>query len=246
MLIEKNKPGKITFSYFNADRSPVSGANLSSRVRCDGGPWGQASNAAFEYDPTQAPGVYDLLLNANETNCETVEVYVTLPQTGDLVHYELAEVAHAQDHSFSDEVFSAVFSEPDTAEEQAVQNAFLDKLADAVLRRTQASVEGSVTGDPVSSNSLLGVISLMTQGQAVTGPDCNGQYWIYANSALSGGAPLGAMRVVFDSSGAVVGILPHVGPNSVEQAGGGCFAVGVTASPVTSPGTFLPINGCTS
>lgn len=246
MLIEKNKPGKVTFIYKDVNGQPVSGAALISRARCDGGAWMQTSNAPIEYDSLQAPGIYDLPLNANETNCSKIEVHVSLAGDQSLVHYEIMEVSHSQDHEFSSEVFDAVFREPADAEEQALADSFMGRLADSVLRRSQASAEGGVTGDPASVNSLLGVISLMTQGQTVTGPDCNGQRWIYANSALSGGAPLGAMRIVLNSSNEVIGILPHVGPNSIEQTAGGCYTLDTVASPITSPGTFLPINGCGS
>lgn len=240
MPIIKNKVGRATFILKDSSGAPLSNALLTSKIRKDGSPWVTTANLAVEQDSTSAPGIYDLPLNASETSTDVLEIYVTYASGGAFVYYEKTETESAD---LATTVFDGVFKTPVGVDEVATQQEFLDRLADTVLRRSQGSAESGLSGETPDITSLLGVISLMTQGQTVTGPDCNGQHWLYANSALSGGAPLGAMRVVF-KDGNAVGLLPHTGPNSVEQAGGSCYTTQVGTSPATSPGTFLPVNGC--
>lgn len=232
-MVNKKKASRVTFMPRAADGSVLSGQTLVCKVSLDGSGFTQTANQAVELDPAGTPGLYTLQLNSQETDANVVDLYVSASNVPVFHHEYLAADA-------SDDAFNALFGEGETEENKATQIAFMERLADVVLKRTQSQAELSEAGNNGSINSLLGVISLMTQGQTVTGPDCNGQYWIYANSAVSGQPNLGALHIVY-SADKVVGVLPHSGPNSVEQAGGGCSVT--TANPPTVPGTFLPING---
>ena len=238
MALSKGKAGSISIVPRLQDNSVVSGTVLSVRISKDGGDFAATANPAVEVDQTNTPGVYRIYLNSTETQASKLAIHAM--SGNQVVYFEEFEPVEEVSENLQDALFLALYKEASTDAEKALQSAFLNKVADSVLLRTQSQAELANEGKG-SLNSLLGVLSLMTQGQVVTGPDCNGQYWLYANSAVSGQPNLGSMHVVYKDN-KVTAILPHSGPNSVEQSGGGC-SVEVHES-ATVPGTFLPLGGC--
>jgi hypothetical protein len=240
-MIVKDSLNKLSFVARNSDGSVVTGTPLTALYRIDKGEWKTALNSPFESSSSQAPGLYDLQLLEAESSGNEIEIYVKKSSGHDLVYHESFEVSEFA--SSAQATFDAVYNFASlSAEQKSLLDSYFASAADGVLLRTQSDVEQGSAGSAATINSLLGVVSLMTQGQTVTGPDCNGQYWVYANSAVSGSENLGSLQFVYNDSGSVISVLPSSGPNSVEQAGGGC-SVPVT-NPSTIPGTFLSSGGC--
>ena len=207
----KNTAGKISFYYGDATGQPITGASLVAIIRGDYGAWVPASSVPTESSPSVAAGVYDLTFSASETNFDHVDWYVKTA-TNTFVNSGQFDT-EVEGQTTADLVFQTIFGTPTDSADLATRSAFLNSLADHVLRRGQGSAEGSSYGDNVGPNSLLGVISLLTQGQMVV-TDCNGEAFIFLNSAIQGNGPIGALRVVKNTSGVPIGVLPLCGPNA--------------------------------
>lgn len=214
-MVRKGETATVSFFYSNLDGSPVSGATLQAYVRQDSGAWVPASGIPTERAPTLTPGFYDLQLTATETNCDHLAWYAR-SSTG-----VYAGSGQLETSSSDSELFDLIFATPETTEQQQVQCAFMDRLADHVLRRAQASAEQSTHGDAIGTGSLLGVIALLTQGQMVV-TNCAGDKYIMVNSAQQGQPPLGALRVVSNADGVPIGVLPLTGPNAIPDITQNC------------------------
>jgi hypothetical protein len=244
-MVEKGKAARLSVYYGSGDPSaPQTGRSLQSWIRCDNAGWQLSLSQPIETDSTNAPGVYDVNLSALETDCSRLEVLVKDPVTTTTVEHLAVSPSQPYVSDFSGEVFAAVYRGAEDALEQQALDDHLNTVADHVLRRGQGASEQSADGDSIGINSLLGVISLMTQGQVVAGPDCHGQYWLTANSALTGQGPLGTLRILKSATtGDVIGVLPTSGPNALSDSEiASCFC---DATGTATNATFLPIS-CTN
>lgn len=219
-VVPKAKQTSVGATYPICAGVPVTGAGLIGRIRMDGGPWQLATNSPVEVDPVSAPGYYDMIITSGEMNAAQVDWVMVDSGT---------QKSIAGGKLLTEDVtgaFATVFGEPVTEEDRATRQDFFNCLADSVLRRSQCHAEQSECGDGVSLASLLGVISLLTQGQTPAGPDCNGQYFITAKSACQGGSPVGQLRVIKNTAGAVIAVVPTTGPNTVSDADLDCYSCG--------------------
>lgn len=222
----KGEDTLVSFTYKDSNGQPISGASLTAWVRGVAGPsrddrgqWTVTQYSPSEFNPAVAPGVYDLRLTASEMNYDLVQWYA---RSSSGVYAGNGEIRTSPDEGLTrDLILNTVYGEPTDSDEQELICDFLDRLADHVLRRSQASAEVSSHGDTVSLGSLLGVTGLLTQGQMVA-TGCNGDSYIFVNSARQGQPPLGALRVVNNSQGVPVGVLPLTGPNAISDATQNC------------------------
>lgn len=218
-MYEKGSPATISFFYAGLDGNPVTGASLQALIRTDYGTWRASTNAPVEQSPTIAPGFYDVRLTDSEMNCDHVAWYVRT-QAG--VYVAEGQFNTNMNPSLTaDTVFDAIFSTPTNAIDLAKRSSYLDAVADHVLRRAMANAERSLEGDSVGSASLMGVISLLTQGQMMVA-NCAGDSYIYLNSAVQGNPPIGALRVVKSAAGVPIGTLPLIGPNAIPDPTQNC------------------------
>ena len=218
-MYEKGSPATVSFFYADLDGNPITGASLQGLVRTDYGTWRASTNAPVEQSPTIAPGFYDLRLTAEEMTCDHLAWYVRT-QAG--VYVAEGQFNTNMNPSITaDTVFAAIFGTPSDSTDLALRSSYFDALADHVLRRAMANAERSSEGDVAGSASLLGVISLLTQGQMVVA-NCAGDSYIYLNSAVQGNPPIGALRVVKSAAGTPIGTLPLTGPNAIPDPTQNC------------------------
>lgn len=217
VVVPKAKQTTVGATYPICDGVSVTGAGLIGRISRDGGAWQLATNSPVETDPVNAPGHYSLTITSGEMNAGNVQwVMVDSATSKSIAGGTLLTEQHSG-------LFETIFGEPATDEDKELRQSFFDCLADSVLRRSLCLAEQSDCGDPVGLSSLLGAAAVLTQGQAVSGPDCNGQYFLTVPSACQGGSPIGSMRIVKNKSGSIIAIVPTVGPNSIADSSLTCW-----------------------
>ena len=215
----RGESGRVGFFYADEDGLPISGAVLTALVRRDYGSWQSATSSPSEPSPGIAPGFYDLQLTETELTCDHLDWYV---KAADSSFAGAGQIEVAENpRTTTQMVFDAIFTEPTDSVDLALEHGFMDRLADHVLRRAMANAERSSHGDAAGAGSLLGVISILTQGQMVA-TNCQGESFIVLNSAVQGNPPIGVLRVVNNSDGTPIGVLPFSGPNAVPDSSLNC------------------------
>ena len=195
-MITQHHEYRRFFEYKDSQGNRVGGASsgLNLSIRQKGGAVVPAQKPITEPFPADAPGVYQLCLTSEETAEQWVQWVVT-DTAGVLVDYGVETT-----HPLPESVFGDI-------EDDSNREAFLNRVADHVLRRSVAQAEISANGDSVSGLSMLGLALMLLNGQQVWGKDINGNYFIPINSSKPGHNPIAQIPVTV-SGGRVTGTLP--------------------------------------
>lgn len=199
-MIEPNRHHYVLFTYKNALGNPVSGAaaSLTAYVSQGGSALTPSVNPINELNATICPGVYRLVLDSTETDQGYV-YWVVKDTSGVIVTTGHEQIAYNTQYG--------LFETPIEPADIAARNAFLNTLADFVLRRKLCNAENAVGPDTMTVLSLLGMGLMNTNGQKVMGPDVNGDYFIPVRSCQNGAAVIASIPVTI-SNGKVIGLEP--------------------------------------
>ncbi len=178
-MIHYAQPYEVFFKYYSSLGVPVSGAagSLSACVSKDGGAATPITGAITEPFAATAPGLYRFTLSETETTADSIAW-------------------------FAKDVANIIIGYGSEQTQRSTLGSNLNDIADAILRRSIASVETSSIGDTVSLNSLLGAVLIHINGQQI---QCNAtQTECYLPIKTLGGSLLGSipLRVV---NGNIVG-----------------------------------------
>lgn len=238
----KNAINYVSWNWLDAGMQPVTARSddLTVRARKDGGSFfaPTPSNSVAEI----TPGWYEQQLTAAQCDAEKLDVEAIDNTTGDVIyrasHYPFhppgvsAEALAATDGTSP---WLSLFNVVQTADAgDSVQIvAFLNRLADHVLRRSQLHAEDSTSGDTLGINSLLGAIAYLTNGQEVIAA-ADGRKWLQFFSA-DPTEVLGQLRVECDSQGRITRILPPWGIPAVvantQAANASCCSIDLANVP---------------